>query len=206
MKTLTVLLKMATSEDLWAPSDNQKECEWMESLSSSCGNSKPENQGLRDRLGSTCGSFSRYIPIRVIKGHPPTSRSDCPQATISTTTSSLSRDSPGSQASEASLCCVHQRSLQVQGQLASATAVSGRVPALTLQISDSQLSSPLSVNPWTTKWVFLFVLKLELLIFDASAVITCLPKYFRSSSSSRWWWAGRDYWDLRSLGIRILML
>lgn len=100
---------------------------------------------------------------------------------------SLSRDSPGSQASEASLCCVHQRSLQVQGQLASATAVSGRVPALTLQISDSQLSSPLSVNPWTTKWVFLFVLKLELLIFDASAVITCLPKYFRSSSSSRWW-------------------
>lgn len=86
MKTLTVLLKMATSEDLRAPSDNQKECEWMESLSSSCGNSKPENQGLRDRLGSTCGSFSRDVPIRVTKGHPPTSRSDCPRATISTTT------------------------------------------------------------------------------------------------------------------------
>lgn len=187
MKTLTVLLKMAISEDLRAPSDNQKECEWMESLSSSCGNSKPENQGLRGRLGSSCGSFSRDCPHTCHQRPPTNFTSRLPQRRRIHHHPSLSRDSPGSQGSEASLCCVHQRSLQVQGQLASATAVSGRVPALTLQISDSQLSSPLSVNPWTTKWVFLFVLKLELLIFDASAVITCLPKYFRSSSSSRWW-------------------
>lgn len=187
MKTLTVLLKLATSEDLRAPSDNQKEFEWMESLSSSCGNSRPENKGSvinQEAPVAVSPGMSPYVSSKATHQlHGP----DCPRAAISTTTTSLSRDSPGSQASEASLCCGHQRSLQVQGQLASATAVSGRVPALTLQISDSQLSSPLSVNPWTTKWVFLFVLKLELLIFDASAVITCLPKYFRSSSSSRWW-------------------
>lgn len=49
-----------------------------------------------------------------------------------------------------------------------------RGPSLTLHISASQLSSPLSMNPWIMKRVFLSVLKLETSIVDGSATSSYL--------------------------------